>query len=759
MASSTNIDVVVDFVDNLTKPMNDALGNVNQLSNKFYSSMGKVGAGLTAIGAAGIAGITSAVSAYADFEKEMSNVGAVTESTEDQMKSLSKVAQDLGAKTKFTALEAAKAMSELGMAGFSTDEIMQSIEGTMSLAAATNIDLAQAAEISSNVLRGFNLQASEAGRVVDVMAKAANSSSIDMSDMFESMKYFAPTAAAFKISMEEASAVIGILGNNGIKGSLATRALGTAITRLTKPTDAMAGVMKELNLDFFNAQGQFIGMAPLIGQLENRFKGMTDEQKQSALATLFGAEAIQEFNVLLSAGSDGLTKYTNDMKNAGGTANEMAGKQMDNLAGSVELLTGALDAARLAIGEKLAGPIRSIAELLTSLVDKFNGLSPATQDMIAKILVFGTALVTVAGFIGIVVGFIPTLVAGFSAIATGAAVAWAAITGPIGLIIIAIAALGAAIYMIVKHWDEIKAKAIEIWGYVSDFIMGVVTSVGEWITAKWNEITAFITSVWTGIKDFFAGIWNGIVDIAKFALALMAGLIILAFDAMGIDIMAVWETIRAGIVYYWDAFTEYISTKINEIVEWVTTKMRALQNIIRDVWNAVKSIVSMAWEAIKLAVSQGLDSIMQKVRDFIQPIKDAFSNVWDAVKSSAASAMDSVMQTIKGALNWVLEKINTIIRAANKVAQTGAAALGISIPQLNEIPMLANGGIVTKPTLAMVGEAGPEAVIPLSKGRNYGVGGSQTINIVVNGDVTGQDLIERVGRELTRMVKLSTATV
>lgn len=757
--ASTNLDVVVQLVNKLSKPLDDAMGSVKQSSEQFFSSATKVGGAMTAIGAAGVLGIGSAVKAFADFEKEMSNVQAVTDLTSQEMEQMTKLAQKLGATTKFTAKEAAEGMSELGMAGFSAREIMESISGTMSLAAATNIEMAQAAEISSNVLRGFNLEAREAGRVVDVLAATAVSSSVDMTDLFESFKYFAPTAAAFKVSMEESAAIIGILGNNGIKGSLATRALGTAITRLTKPTDAMVGIMKMYNLEFFNAQGQFIGMTNLIGMLENRFKGLTDEQRQQAISILFGAEAIQEFNVLLSNGSAKLADYTKQLTDSGGAADKMAKTQMDNLAGSVELLSGAFDGVKIAIGGALAGPIRGLADTLTGLVDRFNQLSPASQELIAKVLAIGTAFVVIGGPILLFIGMIPTMIAGLGSIAAAAAFAWAAITGPIGLVVLAIAALAAGVYMLIKHWDAVKAKAIEVWGIVSSYIMEKVEMVSSFLSETWNAITSTILTVWEGIKNTIGSAWDWIVEKVESSLKFLANIIVGLFALMGIDIIYHMEGILATVTQYWDVIKSSIQQVVEAIRSFVSEKMNQLADWMRAVWTKISTGARTEWNNIKMAANQALDDMFSKLKEWTEPFQAAWKMLWDGIKAAGVAVMESLKDTVAGMFNWIIAKLNKAISAINSVASAGSAMTGFDFKPIQEIPMLANGGIVRKPTLAMVGEAGPEAVIPLSKGRSYGVGNGQTINIVVNGDVTGQDLIDRIGRELTRRVQLSTATV
>ena len=332
-----------------------------------------------------------AVKTFADFEKGMSNVRAITQASQDDFHKLTQLAKEMGRTTAFTAKEASDAMTFLGMAGFSTDQIMQSLRGTMNLAAAANIELGRAADVASNVLTGFRLDAASTERVVDVLAKTITTSNTDMEQLSEAMKYFAPTASAFGVSVEEASAAVGLLGNAGIQGSLATRALGTGLVRLAKPTNDMSEMMGVLGLRFFDAKGQFIGMTGLVRHLEDRFQGMTDQQRQAAIATIFGAEAMQEINVLLAAGSEQLESYTKQLEEAGGTAQKMADEQLDNLTGSITLLKSAVSGLLIEMGEPLAYVIRAAADGLTAflgVVTKAGGLVNFLRDTLARLMGF-----------------------------------------------------------------------------------------------------------------------------------------------------------------------------------------------------------------------------------------------------------------------------------------------------------------------------------------------------------------------------------
>jgi TP901 family phage tail tape measure protein len=361
MADKKELQILLNAKDNASKEIKGV--------NEGFSKMTKVaGAAALAVGAVGAAFGVKVIKEFADFEKGMSTVKAITNATGEEFKALNDLAKEMGRTTAFTAKEAGDAMTYLGMAGFDTNEIMSALPGTLNLAAAANVALGRAADIASNVLTGFQLDTKETERVIDVLTKTLTTSNTDLEQLSEAMKYFAPTAAAFGVSLEEASAAVGLMGNAGIQGSLATRAFGTALTRLAKPTKKMEELMDELGIKFFDTEGRFVGLAGMIGLLEGKLGDATDEYKQFVLSTLFGMEAIQEMNVLLAIGSEGINEYTQELEASGGTAQRMADTQLDNLHGAFTILKSAVSGLMIEMGEKLAPVVRILADSLTAFI-------------------------------------------------------------------------------------------------------------------------------------------------------------------------------------------------------------------------------------------------------------------------------------------------------------------------------------------------------------------------------------------------------
>jgi TP901 family phage tail tape measure protein len=323
------------------------------------------GLGLTLTTGAAMAGL---VGTGAGFEKSMSNVQALSNATKTEMVSLTKAARDAGAKTAYTARESADAMGYLALAGYNAEQQISALPATLNLAAAGSIDLARSADIATNILSQYRMKAKDTGVVVDQLAFTQSRFNTNIEEAADAMNYWGPTAAAMKIKLSESNATIGLLANNGLKGSLATRALGTSIVRLSKPTTQMRQIMDELNLSFFDSEGRFVGMAGMVDILNQRMGNLTDQQKQAALSTVFGSEAIQEMNILLAEGAGKIRYWTNELENAEGTAKRMSDTKLDNLAGDFQILKSSSQEVSLQIFEELSPALRAVTKEATLFI-------------------------------------------------------------------------------------------------------------------------------------------------------------------------------------------------------------------------------------------------------------------------------------------------------------------------------------------------------------------------------------------------------
>lgn len=362
--------------------------NLEAFGNKVVSISGKLnnmGNTLTTSLTLPVLAIgTAAISTGNDFEAQMSRVQAIAGATKEELKKLTDLAVDLGAKTSFSASEVAAGMENLASAGFSTNEIIQAMPGLLDLAASSGAELAISSEIAASSIRGFGLEANKSGHVADVFAEASARTNAQVEDMGEAMKYVAPVAKTVGLSIEETAAAIGIMSDAGVKGSQAGTTLRGGLTRIVKPTKQVKEAMEELGVEFYNSNGTMKSLTQIIQTLQEHTKGLTDETKNQALAQIFGTEALSGMMALVNRGSSELDKMTKSFEKCDGSAKEMADTMLDNSKGAIESLTGSLESAGIAIQQALAPEIKDLSKWIQGLVDDFNDLSDEEKQNIVR---------------------------------------------------------------------------------------------------------------------------------------------------------------------------------------------------------------------------------------------------------------------------------------------------------------------------------------------------------------------------------------
>lgn len=343
--------------------------SLDGFSSNFSKGFAKIPKVMAAVGTAVTGAFAGAIKIGSDFEAQMSRVQAISGATGEEFEKLRQQAIDLGADTAFSASEAAQGMENLAAAGFTTQEIMNAMPGLLNLAAASGEDLATSSDIAASALRGFGLNAEEAGHVADVLAENANRTNSSVRETGEALKYIAPMARASGISLEETAAAIGIMANAGIQGSQAGVTLRGALARLSKPTDVMATAMEQLGVSFYDSNGKMKSLADQVDMLKGAMNGMTDEQKNYYLATLYGQEALSGMMVLINEGGDSLRGLATDYENCAGSAENAAKIMQDNFQGAVEQLKGSLESFGIQIFSKVSVPLSDMANAATEAVN------------------------------------------------------------------------------------------------------------------------------------------------------------------------------------------------------------------------------------------------------------------------------------------------------------------------------------------------------------------------------------------------------
>jgi TP901 family phage tail tape measure protein len=541
-----------------------------RMQNVGQSMAASFGAATAAIGGA----LGFAVKKSMDFEAQLDRVGAVAGATPTEIKKLEQAALDLGASTSKSATEVAQGMEIMAAMGYNTNQILAAMPGIILAAEASGEDMALVAETVSAALNAFGLSASEASRVADVLAQAANDSAAGVQDMQYTFKYAAPVAKQLGISLEQLAAATEIMSNAGIKGEQAGTTLRSALLRLSDPPKEAAEALAELGVKITDSSGKMLPFGKIIEQIKNKTEGMGNAQKTAALSAIFGTEAVSGMLAVVEAGPQKLEQLTKSLQNSAGASQEAAAKMKDNLKGSLEELQGAFETAQITIGNALAPAIEKVAGYIQNLINWFNNLSPSTQQFIATAAAVAAVLAGVGAAIGVVLAIIGAAASGIGALTTafgavsGAiaaaggmagvfSAAIAAITGPVGIAIAAIAAIIAIGVLLYKNWDTIKAKAKELWND---------------LRTKWENIKSSIT---TKVKE------------------------------IGQNVTQKWQDMKTS-----------ASNKIEELKNNAVTKFQNIVNSARDKFNEVKN-----------KITSPIESAKDKVIGIIGKIKDAFSKL------------------------------------------------------------------------------------------------------------------------------------
>ena len=346
--------VTMRAVDFITSPVR---GIINLLKNPVFQVGAVLGVSI---------GLKDTVETYKNFEAAMSQVQAISGATGSELTKLTSKAKEMGASTKFTAQESAEAFNYMAMAGWKTDDMLNGIEGILSLAAASGEDLATTSDIVTDALTAFNMKASDAGRFSDVLAMAASNANTTVSGMGETFKYAGAMAGALGYSIEDVALMTGLMANAGIKGTMSGTALNSIFTRLSTNTNGAADALADLGIKFFTSEGNARDLSDVMGELRNATANMSQEQKAQLANTIAGTEAQKGLVAILNASEEDYNKLAEAINNADGAAASMSDTMMDNLAGSITLLQSAADGVKISFGERLSPYVRNLAEWLTA---------------------------------------------------------------------------------------------------------------------------------------------------------------------------------------------------------------------------------------------------------------------------------------------------------------------------------------------------------------------------------------------------------
>lgn len=557
MDTAAKISELQGRLQNLATEIN-IFSRMGSAMTNFGNKLTALGAGAVNLGSTLTGAITTplvgigvaAMTTFGNFEQQMNRVKAISGATGGQFDQLKQRAVELGASSVFSASEVAQAMENMASAGMNVNDIYSASAGVMDLAAVSGRDMGLAAEAVASAMNQFGIAGENATHVADVYAKAAADTNAETVDMAEAMKYAGPVMSSLNSSFEETAAAIGIMSNAGIKGSQAGTTLRTAMQRLAAPTDVAAKLMESLGISAYNSEGQMKPISELLPHLQERLSGLSEEQRNNALNTLFGKESLSGMLALLDSAGPEFDGVVSGLQNSNGAAKEMADTMNSGLSGSIENLKGKLETAAITVSERFAPYIEQLADKVGELTEWFTNLSEEQQDQIIKwglvaaaagpaLVVFGKvagtlgttfkALGTVSSGIGKLVGKVAPLITNFAGMETAAVGATGATSGlgtsisllsnPLGVVVGGAALLTGGLVVLAEAKERARESAEKYGTTLSNDTKGKLDEFSSAVTTAQTAMTNFETgatqsadNVKQAVADMMSAITQGAED-------------------------------------------------------------------------------------------------------------------------------------------------------------------------------------------------------------------------------------------------------
>ncbi len=572
------------------------------------------------------------------FDKSMSQVAAtmgkttkqINESkvkTKDFSGTLREFAIKLGNDTVFSAKQAADAMNYMALAGYDAKTTVKMMPNVLNLAAAGNIELASASDMVTDAQSALGLSIGQTKDMVDQMAKASSKSNTSVAQLGEAFLTVGGTAKDLKGGTVELSTALGLLADNGVKGAEGGTALRNILLALNPKSKEAADMMKKLGFQAYDANGNMRPLKDIFTDLNKSLDGMSQQERQEALATIFNKVDLKSVNALLGTNVERWDELTNAIDNSKGAAEKMAKTQMDNLAGDVTSLKSKFETLQIAISEKLTPALRELAKKGKDLLDN---LTKSVKSVdVGKLVKNFKKLSPILEGVAISVVSVTAAYKGYRAVQAaweistrlkilmiqtettslwGLAAAQIAANAPMLITVGIVAAIIAAVILLVKHFDKVKEVAGVVWNAVKDFFSGL-----------WDKIV----EIGEGIADFFSGVWDKLKSFGSNVADFFSGL---------------WESIKSFFAPVGDFVETFVIGPIKKRIEFFVTA-----------FNVIKELAVGTWELIKAVWGVVADWFMSNI---IQPVGDFFAKLWNGIKEAASAAWDGIVAVWNVVAGW-----------------------------------------------------------------------------------------------------------
>lgn len=756
------------------KGLKDAEGNASSSTSKIggaFKSVGKVAKTAMAAGsAAAVAFTKTSTDAGMNFDTAMSQVAATMGTTVDKIGNVKAKAEEMGRTTKYTATEAAEGMNILAQAGLSADEQISGIGTVLNLASAGAMSLEESASYTAGAVKGFGESMSNASYYADLMAKGATLANTDVRGLGEAFSGSAATAKNYGQAADSVTLSLLRLAEQNVTGSEASTALNRAMADLYTPTDNASKALDQLGVSAYKSNGEAKDFNDLVDELNGSLQGMTAEQKNNALATIFTTQGLQAFNKMTASSDATVQKFWKGIQDSSGSAAQQAATQLDNLQGDITLLSSATEGLQLAFYNTFSGTIRGAVKGITSEVSglaeamESGGISGALSKLAQDAINFSGQLPGLTKIGGdLINGLISSVTQNSGSITTAVSqllnnLASTISTGlnvftSVGVNLLTTIAsgmtqgiptfLGQALPMLAQFTESLRGNA----GKLINAGLTLIQNIAQGLINSIPILIAYVPTIITNL----AGIIN---DNAPKILA--TGITIITNLAMGLVraiplLIANLPRIITAIVSVFTAFNWFSLGK----------------NIVTGIIKGVKNLPSLLKTAAKNAVN-GFKGAFRG-NGILSAVKGAFTKIPSAVKSiftKAVSLVKSFPGRFKSALkfSWSLPHLNL----PHLSVSGGKAPFGIggkgSLPSFHISwykKAMESPYVFSDATLFGAGEAGDEMLYGRSrlmsdiKEATQGTKNDITINVTVNGADNPEEWGRRMASELRRQVKMA----
>ena len=680
-------------ISSLSKGLQSAQKSIQKVS----ASLTKAGTKLTATVTAPLVGLAAkAVSVSQQFEQSMANAGSVAGATGEDFEKMTAIAREMGSKTVFSASQAADALYYMASAGYKVDQMADSIEATLNLAAATQTDLADATSIVISTLNMYGMEASSAERVTNVFAAAIGNSMATMGKLSESMSYVGPVANSLGYSIEETVGALSVLYNAGYEGSQAGTVLRQALVNLMNPTSSAIGVFEELGISLDEINPSTHSFAEIIARLGDA--GMDTAQAMK----VFGARGGPGMLALLSAGSDAVVEMTESITGTN-KATEMASIQLDTLQGQYKILKSELEEIAIAFGDILIPIIRQfITKYISPLTARLMGLNSGQKKQIVLIAAIAAAIGPLLLVLGKVVGSVGTIlkVGGL-------------LFSKVGLIIAGVAAVIAILIYLWNTNEDFRNAVKKIWEKIKSIIVGALNVIKSWWQQNGATIKEQVISALNTILEAVGRVIGAIVSIIQELWPYIEGIFSDLLNGAKTAFTNMWRIISkvlGAIKSWWNENGEAIKDAVISVLKKILTTVRnvfnKIQKISEKIWNAVFKVISDVlnmigeiWrkdgKKIVAEVSRVFNSIWAIIESVLDVLLTAFSKfleylapIWEKVKALIMTLWNTFVdlyQTLKPVIDLLGGIIATILSVVMGVIDGILSALGPFLEAVIEI--------------------------------------------------------------------------